>query len=134
MVVLLTDGAHNGVIMPPLVTARAAAALDVRIHAISVLSPDDESLGATILRRRFAEQRETILQRLSDLTGGNYFRAAGPAALDSIYQEIDRIETPVQRIMETELRHSQRAWFFLLTLTLLGAELLLRGSRWGLVP
>ena len=136
VVVLLTDGAHNGVELPPLVTARAAAALDVRIHAISVLSPDESSLGprATIGRVRLARDRETVLQGLAGLTGGQYFRASGAMDLDSIYQEIDRIETPVERMIEQEIRHSDRAWFFLLSLSLLGVELLLRGSRWGILP
>ncbi len=136
VVVLLTDGAHNGVELPPLVTARAAAALDVRIHAISILSPDESLLGArpTIGRLRLAQDRETVLQGLAGLTGGEYFRASSAAALDSIYSEIDRIETPVERLIEREVRHSERRWFFVLALTLLGIELLLRGSRWGLVP
>ena len=135
VVVLLTDGAHNGVVMPPLFAARAASAVDVRIHSISVLSPDGEiSPFSTGLRQRFNEERETVLQGLADITGGEYFQATNPAALDSIYQEIDRLEAPVLRMNPSETRQPQRTWFFLLTLTLLGLELLLRGSRWGLVP
>ena len=134
VVVLLTDGAHNGTTMPPLVAARAAAAVDVRVHAISILSPDDTSLGSASVRRTFTDTRETVLQRLSDITGGQYFRASSASALDSIYSEIDRMEMPVERPLEREERHPERGWFFLLTLGLLGAELSLRGSRWGLVP
>jgi len=136
VVVLLTDGAHNGVELPPLATARAAAALGVRIHSISVLAPDEESLGAgaTRGRIRMAEERETVLQGLALLTGGRYFRASNAAALDSIYGEIDRIEVPTLQAIEGELRHSYRAWFFLLSLALLAVELLLRGSRWGIIP
>lgn len=136
VVVLLTDGAHNGVELPPLATARAAAALGVRIHSISVLAPDEESLGAgaTRGRIRMAEERETVLQGLALLTGGKYFRASNAAALDSIYGEIDRIEVPTLQTIEGELRHAYRAWFFLLSLALLAVELLLRGSRWGIIP
>lgn len=136
VVVLLTDGAHNGVEMPPLVTARAAAALGVRIHAISVLSADETALGpnATAGRRRLARDRETVLEGLAGLTGGRYFRASTASALDSIYSEIDEIEAPVQRLLPRENREADRPWFFLLSLGLLGAELLLRGSRWGVVP
>jgi Ca-activated chloride channel family protein len=136
VVVLLTDGAHNGVEMPPLVTARAAAALGVKIHAISVVSPDDpaRSPDAPGGRRRLAEERETVLQGLANLTGGEYFQAYGPAALDSIYTEIDRIEQPVERLVEREIHHRDRRWLFLAGLSLLGVELLLRGSRWGLLP
>jgi len=135
VVVLLTDGAHNGPDIPPLVTARAAAAVDVRIHAISILAPADASVGlaGSIVRDRFGAERETVLQGLADITGGRYFRAASPAALDSIYDEIDRIETPRPKVLETEVRHPLAVWFFLLGLVLLAVDALLRGSRWGLV-
>jgi Ca-activated chloride channel family protein len=132
--VLLTDGAHNGTELPPLVTARAAAALDVRIHAISVISPET-TLGpaAQILRERFGDERETVLQQLAAITGGRYFRATSSQALDSIYAEIDRIETPEPRILEEELRYPLAAWLFMAGLVLLAVEALLRGSRWGVV-
>jgi Ca-activated chloride channel family protein len=135
VVVLLTDGAHNGPEVPPLVTARAAAAVDVRIHAISVLAPNDAAVGlaGSIVRDRFGGERETVLQGIADITGGRYFRAATPAALDSIYDEIDRIETPRPKVLESEVRHPLAAWFFLLGLTLLAVDALLRGSRWGIV-
>jgi Ca-activated chloride channel family protein len=135
VVVLLTDGAHNGPDIPPLVTARAAAAVDVRIHAISVLAPADANVGlaGSIVRDRFGSERETVLQGIADITGGQYFRAASAEALDSIYGEIDRIETPRPRIDEAQLRHPLAGWLFLTALTLLAADAVLRGSRWGLV-
>jgi Ca-activated chloride channel family protein len=135
VVVLLTDGAHNGPDIPPLVTARAAAAVDVRIHAISILAPTDANVGlaGSIVRDRFGAERETVLQGLADITGGRYFRAASAAALDSIYDEIDRIETPRPKVLESEVRHPLAAWFFLLGLVLLAVDALLRGSRWGIV-
>ena len=139
VVVLLTDGAHNGIELPPLATARAAAALGVRIHSISILSPEDEPLGPGATTRRLVvsepdAERETVLQGLAGLTGGRYFRASNPVALDSIYRVIDQIEPQVQRLVEREASNSVRHWFFLLGLSLLAGQLLLRGSRWGLVP
>lgn len=135
VIVLLTDGAHNGPDVPPLVTARAAAAVDVRIHAISVLAPDNASVGlaGSIVRDRFGSERETVLQGIADITGGRYFRASSPAALDSIYDEIDRLETPRPRVEDLEERYPLAVWFFLSALMLLAVEALLRGSRWGLV-
>lgn len=135
VIVLLTDGAHNGAETPPLVTARAAEALGIRIHAISILAPETATVGraAQIIQEQFGDERETVLQRLSGITGGRYFRASSPEALDSIYAEIDRIEAPRPRITEEELRQPLAAWFFMLALVLLAAEGLLRGSRWGIV-
>jgi Ca-activated chloride channel family protein len=134
VIVLLTDGAHNGTDLPPLVTARAAAALDVRIHAISVVSPETE-LGpaAQILRERFADERETVLQQLAAITGGMYSRATSSEALDSIYADIDRIEAPEPRVFEEELRYPLAPWLFMIALALLAIEAVLRGSRWGVV-
>jgi Ca-activated chloride channel family protein len=117
------------------VTARAAAAVDVRIHAISVLAPNNQAVGlaGSIVRDRFGGERETVLQGIADITGGRYFRAASPAALDSIYDEIDRLETPRPRPEEREVRHPLAAWLFILSLSLLAVDALLRGSKWGLV-
>lgn len=136
VIVLLTDGAHNGTELPPLTPARAAAALGVRIHSISVLSPDDASQdpNASVGRRRLAAERETVLQGIASLTGGEYFRASSSGDLDSIYAAIDRLEAPIERMVEREVRYSDRRWFFLLALGLLGVELALRGSRWGILP
>ena len=135
VIVLLTDGAHNGAETPPLVTARAAEALGVRIHAISILAPETApaSRAAQIIQERFGDERETVLQRLAAITGGQYYRATNPQTLDSIYAEIDRIEAPTPRIVEEELRIPLATWFFMLGLILLAAEGLLRGSRWGVV-
>jgi Ca-activated chloride channel family protein len=136
VIVLLTDGAHNGTELPPLTAARAAAAMGVRIHSISVLSPDDASRdpNAPVGRRRLAAERETVLQGLAGLTGGEYFRASSSADLDSIYGVIDQLEVPTERMVEREIRYSDRRWFFLAALALLGVELLIRGSRWGILP
>lgn len=135
VLVLLTDGAHNGAELPPLTAARVAEVFGIRIHTISVVgnSPDTRSLAPGIVRERFGQERETVLQQLAAITGGRYFRAVSATALDSIYDVIDRLETPVPRPIPTETRTPLRAWLFLLGLAVLGVEALLRGSRWGIV-
>jgi Ca-activated chloride channel family protein len=135
VVVLLTDGAHNGADLPPLAAARVAEVFGIRIHAISVVgnSEDNRSLAPGIVRERFGVERETVLMQLAGITGGRYFRALSATALDSIYDLIDRIETPVPRQLPTETRMPLRAWLFVAGLGLLAVEALLRGSRWGIV-
>jgi Ca-activated chloride channel family protein len=133
VVALLTDGAHNGVDLPPLAAARAAEALGVRIHAISILAPEGASSGPVGRPVLVDPSQETVLQGLAALTGGRYFQASDPGALDSIYGVIDRLEPPIEQLVEQDLAHPMRHWFFLLGLTLLAAQLVLRGSRWGLL-
>ena len=135
VIVLLTDGAHNGTELPPLATARAAEALGIRIHAISILAPETAPVGraAQIIQERFGNERETVLMRLAAITGGQYYRATNAQTLDSIYAEIDRLEAPIPRLIDGELRSPLAVWFFMLALVLLAVEGLLRGSRWGVV-
>ena len=144
VIVLLTDGAHNGTGVAPLVTARAAEALGVRVHSIALLSgPDRARLAgmsaavraATLARQCLVEaEMETVLTGISRMTGGEYFRASSQAALDSIYRAIGEIEAPVEEDIRVEVRSSLRAWLLLATLLFIAFDAVLRGSRWGLVP
>lgn len=138
VVILLTDGAHNGTSVRPLAAARAAAAMGVRVHAISILPPEDPDQAA--MRRVYystggpMEEMRTVLGGIAEITGGRYFHAPTGAALDSIYAEIDRIEAPVEIVTRSESRHPLRTWFILTGLLFLAGDAMVRGSRWGAIP
>ncbi len=134
VIVLLTDGAHNAAGVLPLATARAAAAMDVRIHAIGIISPDQEAGDVGAVPGSDSEEVVTVLQGVSSLTGGRYFQATSAASLDAIYREIDRIEEPAPVVTEVETRRSERPWFLALVMLLIGCDAVLRGSRWGVIP
>jgi Ca-activated chloride channel family protein len=122
VIVLLTDGAHNGG-GSPLAAARAAAAVGVRIHSISLLSSTEE----------LSTERETMLAQVSELSGGRYFRARSAEQLNSIYLQIDRMEVAAERIIEESVPRPQR-WPLVSALVLMGLGAVLRGTRWGMVP
>lgn len=133
VLVLLTDGAHNAAGVPPVATGRAAASRGVRVHSISLMSPEQAS-EADLEASGQGEAAATVLSALSAVTGGAYFRATGAAALDSIYSEIDRLEAPQPGTVEREARRPVRAWFLAATLLILACGSLLHGSRLGIVP
>jgi Ca-activated chloride channel family protein len=122
VIVLLTDGAHNGG-GSPLAAARAAAAMGVRIHSISLLSSTEE----------LSTERETMLAQVSELSGGQYFRARSAAQLNSIYLQIDRMEVAAERVIEESVPRPQR-WPLVSALVLMAVAAVLRGTRWGMVP
>jgi Ca-activated chloride channel family protein len=138
VVILLTDGAHNGTDVQPLAAARAAAALGVRVHAISVLPPEDPeeavSRRSLFVGADLREEMRTVLGGIADITGGEYFHALSAAALDSIYREIDRIEAPIEIVTTNEARHPLRHWFILAGLLFLAGDALLRGTRLTVIP
>lgn len=109
VVVLLTDGRNNRGEIDPVTAAQMAQALGVRVYSIGAgtrgnarVPVDDPMLG-----RRYASMRvdidETTLRETAELTGGQYFRATDRASLESIYGEINELETT-----EIEVQHFTR--------------------------
>lgn len=135
VVVLLSDGAHNGIRVPPLEAARAAQALGIRVHGISILGAEDRARRASARNRRSSvgDDGRTALEGVAALTGGEYFRATTAADVDSIYRVVNEIEASTEEIRVRDEERSRRAALLILALALLGGEALLRGSRWGVV-
>lgn len=140
VVILMSDGASNAGRVDPLVAARAAAGVGVRVYTIGIGSPGTAPVPVRRGPRGFeyAERPvavdETLLRRIAATAGGEYFRAENPEALDRVYARIDRL---VRAPIETRRRVLYREWFPALVSAaagLLAAEWLLRGSRWGVLP
>jgi Ca-activated chloride channel family protein len=77
---------------------------------------------------------DELLTEIADATGGRYFRATNPAALDSVYEQIDQLEktsVDVSRYVSYTPRYLP---FLLFAALLLASEWLLRASRFGRVP
>ena len=134
VLVLVTDGAHNRDGLVPAMAARAAAAVGVRIYPVSIGRPEPAggTEGASPPTRR--QRMETVLTQAARITGGRYFSAADVVALDSIYAEIDRLETTSR---ETRLTTALVPFRFLLVagaLALVLAAIGLRASRWAVLP
>ena len=79
--VLLTDGENNAGDVQPLDAARIAKLLGIRLYTIGAVS--DRSRG---------EVDERVLRQMSDLTGGQYYRANDEQTLREIYREIQTLE------------------------------------------
>lgn len=140
VVVLMSDGESNRGEIDPLDAAAAAQAFGVRVFTIGVGSesvarvPVERVDGQTVYAELPVGLDETLLQEVAQMTGGLYFRATNPAALQRIYEQIDRmVATP----LEERRRVLFDEWYLPLLLLAgltLAAEWLLRGSRWGRVP
>jgi Ca-activated chloride channel family protein len=139
-IVLITDGANNTGKPTPYVAAEAARALGVRIHTIGVSAPDTSAIDDGFIWRegrtpdRLTSSDEAVLRRIADRSGGRYFRATDPGALERIMTEIDPLERTEVRISETRDYRELFPWVLLPAVLLLAAELLLRTSRLGPLP
>jgi Ca-activated chloride channel family protein len=140
-IVLVTDGANNTGKPAPFVAAEAARALGIRIHSIGVSSADTTGRTGPFIWRwggrqadRLTRSDEAILQRISERTGGRYFRATDPETLSQIMREIDPLERVEVRIGETRDWHELFPFFLVPGLLLLSAELMLGIGRLRTVP
>ena len=90
VLILLTDGGNDAGVMPPLEAARLAAQTDLRIFTIGVGAAEEQSLfGATAGN---TDLDVGLLKQIASITGGEFFRAANPQALQAVYHRIDELE------------------------------------------
>lgn len=109
VVILLTDGRNNRGEIDPLTAAQMAQAMGTKVYAIGAGTrgmtrvPVTDQFGG----RRYVPMRveidEDALKETAQLTGGRYFRATDRESLESIYREIDELETT-----EMEVQHFTR--------------------------
>lgn len=83
ILIVLTDGNDTGSMVPPVTAARVAADRKVRIYTIAIGDPAE--LGEQILDL-------DTLQRISELTGGRYFRAFNAQEVQRAYAAINALE------------------------------------------
>ena len=103
VMILLTDGVNNRGSIDPRTAARAAAQFGIKIYGIGVgtegMAP--VPVGRGLFGLRYEMQRveidDALLTDVSTATGGRYFRARDPVALQRITEQINALErTPVR--------------------------------------
>ena len=103
VMLLLTDGENNRGAIDPRTAAQASAAFGIRIYSIGIgsegMAPMPVGRGLFGLRYENRPVRidEALLTEISESSGGRYFRARDAAALQNIFEQIDRLErSPVE--------------------------------------
>ena len=100
IIILLTDGVNNTGMIGPMTAAEIATEFGIRVYTIGVgtdgLAPFPvQTPFGTQYRDMKVEIDEKVLKEISDLTGGQYFRAKDEKMLASVYQEIDQLEKTI---------------------------------------
>lgn len=90
VLILLTDGGNDAGVMPPLEAARLAAQTGLRIFTIGVGAAEEQSLFGFTSGN--TDLDAGLLKKIARITGGEYFRAANPEALQAVYHRIDELE------------------------------------------
>ena len=102
VIVLLSDGENNGP-PDPLAAAQAAADRGVRIYTLGLGTPEGAVLDIDGFRVR-SRLDEGLLTQIAEISGGAYFRAGDPAALNAVYEDlIPRLQLKEERMEITAL-------------------------------
>ena len=97
IIILLTDGANNSGILPPLKAAELAKLDNIKIYTIGLGSEaDPNSMTAFFNSNPNAGLDEETLEKIAKTTDGQYFRATDTQSLQEIYGMINKLETVSQ--------------------------------------
>ena len=130
VIILLTDGVNNRGEIAPRTAAEIAQAQGIRVYTIGVGTegmapyPAMDMFGNITFVNQKVEIDEKTLTAISDMTGGQYFRATDKAKLKAIYDEINQLEKSKVEVTEHISYHEQYLAWVLAALGLLLAEFL----------
>jgi Ca-activated chloride channel homolog len=131
IVILMTDGQNNAGKIDPLTAAEAAKALGVKCYTIGVGTRGQAPMPATDMFGRRVYQMvnvdidEDTLAKISDMTGGKYFRADNAKNFENIYDEIDKLEKTEADVKKFAQHTELFAWLIAIGIVLLVAEVAL---------
>jgi Ca-activated chloride channel family protein len=99
VIILLTDGVNNTGFVDPKTATELAKELNIKVYTIGLgtngtaLFPVAKDLnGKLIFRNAPVEIDEDLLKYIASETEGKYFRATGNKKLESVYNEINKLE------------------------------------------
>jgi len=139
VIILLTDGKNNMGSIDPQSAAEIAELYGIRIYTIGVgtmgtaLVPVRTQMGMQYQRME-VQIDEPLLQKISALTNGKYFRATNKQKLQEVYKEIDRLEKSKIDVTEFSRKKEEFLPFVILALLLLTIEFIFRFALLKLVP
>ena len=104
VIVLMTDGENNAGEVLPKTAADLASRIGIRVYAIGIGTQGEVPIEYTdpetgTIRKGLFESRfdEELLKEIAEMTGGTYYSAKSPGALNAIFRSIDGIETTEKR-------------------------------------
>jgi Ca-activated chloride channel family protein len=149
VIILLTDGDNNKGEIDPVPAAQLAAALGARIYTIGIgiekpcnLPKFDPSTGKLILDANgnviptllLQPANYSVLEKISVMSHARFYRATNRRELQTIYDDIDRLEKSDVKLRRFATYQPLFKWPLLMGFGLLAAELILSNTRYRRIP
>ncbi|MBN09356.1 MAG: aerotolerance regulator BatA [Flavobacteriaceae bacterium] len=135
VIILLTDGVNNSGFIDPKIASELASEYEIRTYTIGIGSNGMAKAPIGILPNgnfqygmTKVEIDEKLLKSISEMTGGQYFRATDNEKLAEIYSEINKLEkTEIEEFKYTNYEEKFRP-LVLVCLILIFLEFILRNT------
>src|SRR5690554_478232 len=133
VIILLTDGVNNSGFIDPRIASELAVEFGIKVYTIGI-GTNGMAMSPIAIRPNSSFQYgnvqveidEQLMKDIAQKTGGKYFRATDNKKLESIYEEINKLEkTDIEEFKYTHYDEKFRPWV-ILGLALIGFEFLLR--------
>ncbi len=139
VVILLTDGVNNAGELAPLTAAELAVTYGIKVYTIGVgnngyANMPVNTFAGVQYQKVEVKIDEEVLQKISALTGGKYFRATNEQKLIEIYQEIDKLEKMEIEIKKTLNVKEEFFWFAMATLIIIVLDILIKNLIIKTIP
>ena len=149
LIILLTDGDNNKGEIDPVPAAQLAAALGAKVYTIGIgveepckLPAFDPAAGNLVLDAQgnvkptlvLQPANYSVLSKMSNLSGARSYRAKNRRELQSIYDDIDRLEKSEVKLRRYTIHTPLYQWPLLTALGLFTLEMLLANTRLRRVP
>jgi Ca-activated chloride channel family protein len=134
VIILLTDGVNNMGSIPPITAAEIAKQFGIRVYTVglgtngSAPYPFKDQFGNIQYQMIPVEIDENTLTKISNITGGQYFRARNNTELAEIYKQIDKLEKVKIAVTQYHNRTEKFLPFAIIALVLLSLEFLLSNT------
>lgn len=135
IIILMTDGVNNAGFLEPVMASEIAAEYGIKVYTIGIgtngnaLFPYAQAPNGGFLYRMMpVEIDQELMKQIAKKTGGKYFRAQDNSGLESIYNEINKLEkTKVEELKYVNYDEKFRPLVWLAGLLLL-IEIVLRNT------
>ncbi len=139
IIILLTDGVNNAGAVNPETSAEAAKVLGIKVYCIGAGTRGEAPMP---VRSPFGVQYqmqkvdidEATMEKVSNITGGRYFRATDTGSLERIYESINQLEKTTRKLKKYEDYEELYLYALLPALGILLAGWLLSHTLWRRLP
>jgi Ca-activated chloride channel homolog len=116
IIILLSDGSNNEGELDPLKSAQLAKEMGIKIYTIAVGThgyapyPRQDIFGNVSMQQTLVEVDEETLKEIANITGGQFDRATDNEKLQSIYDDIDKLERTEVEVTEYQSYTDLYSW------------------------